>query len=836
MFKSRIAKALLFAAAAIVCLLQVGLFAHNMTDRISTLTGPRPDQAPWALGQVEAEYHRFNASLRSDFGAPLDTREIRLRYDVFYSRVTLLHESHTFASHREEARFAEPLNNVLAYLRNSEIYFAQSDDGLLKDLPALARQTQSIKADVRKIALSGFQINWAQADAREMDARRMIFWNSAQTGILFLLLLLLAAGFYRQESVRRRALQEVSRTKARIEAILKSNTDAVIVCSDKGKVQEMNAPGHMMFGIAQTAVEGLDLHDLLQATTPAKDFSDPRDSGFLHKERVETQAIRADGSRFPVAVSLTQVETDAEKELFVAHVRDITRRVNAQKALREAHDEAKTSEKAKSDLLAVMSHETRTPLNGILGASALLQKSMRSEKQLRLVAAIETSAKLLLHHVNNVLDVSRMDAGQDDIRIAQFDLRLLIRDIIDSQQARATQSKITLLTEIAEDLPQAVMGDAQKLRQVLLNLIGNAIKFTEEGTVILEVELIGDGPIVEFRVMDTGAGIEARQLDHIFEDFYTADSTYARRREGSGLGLSIVKRIVESLDGDVGAESVLGEGSLFWVRLPLPTEAGEGGVIPEEASERALSILLVEDNAINRMITQQMLFDAGHFVDLAEDGKVGAAMAASTAYDLILMDISMPGMDGIETSQKIRAENGLSAKTPIVALTAYSRDEDLGRVTSAGIKHILTKPTSESALEAMILKVMGDQFLSASSHIVSSTSNEIIDKDVAAGVIQGLGRIQAEANLQELERDVNALLESLKSCTSAEELDLEEIHRLTGSTGVMGMAKLRTHLLRAEAMELGDPQDLQLWIKATHGLWQDTYATYKRFLEASAKS
>ncbi|MGR3813242.1 MAG: ATP-binding protein [Cognatishimia activa] len=834
MFKSRFAKALLLAAAAIVCLFQVGLFAHNMTNRISTLTGPRPDQAPWALGQLEAEYHRLNASLRSDFGAPLDTTQIRLLYDIFYSRVTVLVESKSFASHRDNPRFSTPLENIEAYLGDTVRYFANGDDGLRKDLPALARRTQAVGPDVRKVALMGFQINWAQADAREMDARRLIFWNSAQTGLLFLLLLLMAAGFYRQDSARRRALQEVSRTKARIEAILKSNTDAVIVCSHNGKVQEMNEPGHAMFGIAEAAEVGLDLHDLLQATSPAKDFSDPRDSGFLHKERVETQATRADGTRFPVAVSLTQVKTDTETALYVAHVRDISRRVNSQRALREAHDEAKASEKAKSDLLAVMSHETRTPLNGILGASELLKKSMRSEKQLRLVAAIETSAKLLLHHVNNVLDVSRMDAGQDDLRVAQFDLRQLIRDVMESQQARATQSDLTLLADIAEDLPPSVMGDAQKIRQILLNLVGNAIKFTDEGSVIVEVELIGDGPIVEFRIMDTGAGIESRQLENIFEDFFTADSTYARRREGSGLGLGIVKRIVEAMGGDVGAESVLGEGSLFWVRLPLPTETGEiEGTVCAEEKDKSLSILLVEDNAINRMITQQMLFDAGHFVDLAEDGTVGAQMAAQTAYDLILMDISMPGMDGIETAQKIRADKGLSSATPIVALTAYSRDEDLGRVKAAGIHHILTKPTSESALEAMILKVMGDMFLRTSSHIVSSTSAALLDEEVAESVMRGLGHIQAEANLKELERDMQALLSRLSSCSSAEDLDLEEIHRLTGSTGVMGMAKLRKHLIRAEAMELGDPQDLQLWIQTTQTLWDDTHAAYLSFLKGA---
>ncbi|WP_370227947.1 ATP-binding protein [Cognatishimia sp.] len=841
MLDRRFTKTLLLAAAALLCLLQIGLFAHNITDRIATLSGQRPGQAPWALGQVESEYHRLNSSLRSDFGAPLDATEIRTRYDIFYSRVILLRDSATFESHRSIASFSIPLDNVFRFLTETGTYFDKSDAALMTELPKLSQKTQAVGQDVRRIALAGFQINWMQAAERERDARNLIVWNSIQTGILFFVLLLLAFGFYRQDRVRRRALLEVSRTKARSEAILQSAADAIIVCSGTGKVQEMNAPGLEMFGITERQAPGLDLRDLLQAPTTAIDREGQTDCGLMDKGKVETQAKRLDGTRFPVSVSLTRVDTNDEKNLFVAHVRDITPDVNAQKALREAHDEAKTSEKAKSDLLAVMSHETRTPLNGILGASELLQKTVETDRQRRLISAIETSAKLLLHHVNNVLDVSRMDGGQYDIQRAPFDLREMLADVIDSQQARAAQSDLILLSDISPDVPPQVQGDAQKIRQVLLNLIGNAIKFTDEGSVILEVEEIGDGPFVEFRVIDTGAGIEARQLDHIFDDFYTADSTYARRREGTGLGLSIVKRMVASMDGEVGAESVLGEGSLFWVRLPLSVESLEttptsSQVQSKSRSERNLSILLVEDNAINRMITQQMLVDAGHHVGLAESGMEGARMAAQFAYDLILMDISMPDMDGIQTAQKIRADGGLSSKTPIVALTAYSRDEDLGRVKAAGMRHILTKPTSESALEAMILKVMGDIFLNASPLVGATPNDVLLDQDVAEGVLTGLGHAQTGTALQELDREMEALLAALLTCESAEDLDLAEIHRLTGSTGILGMQKLRKHLTRAEAMELSDPQDLQHWIRATDALWQDTRSTYHSFVAASERA
>ena len=832
MSRSRVFIFLLFAAAVIFSLIQVGHFTQKMTDRVVAMNASRHDQAPWALGQVEVEYHRFLTSLRSRLDFSVNADHTRVRFDAFSQLISQVRESEDFALYRENAEFSESLEILTSYLSQNATNFSVSDDDLIALVPALAIATFKIGPDVRNLILAGYQIEVQLNEQREKDATDMIFWHSVQNVVMFLVSFVLVVVLFRQEQVRRRALQQASQAKARTEAILESATDAIIVCSKTGVVSEINDPGLRMFGFNENAAVGVDLHNLLRATTSRIAFDDPRDSGFFHRERVETVATRADGSRFPVEVSLTRAETGDSDDVYVAHVRDISVRAQNERALREAHDEAKASEKAKSDLLAVMSHETRTPLNGILGAAELLKKALNGDKNLRLVSAMETSAKLLLYHVNNVLDVSRLEAGQDQPISRPFEIRELVREVVESQQARACQTGITLLAELAADLPTTVQGDAQKIRQILLNLIGNAIKFTEEGSVIVEVEILGDGPVIEFRVMDTGTGIEARQLEQVFDDFYTADSSYARKREGTGLGLGIVKRMVEAMDGDVGAESVPGEGSLFWVRVPLPCgDVDMPNAMPQCSEKPSLSILMIEDNAINRMITEQMLTDAGHHVTLAEDGETGREIARATAFDLILMDISMPGMDGIETTQKIRADSGLSSDKPIVALTAYTREQDLARVKAVGVQHILTKPLSASALEAMILKVMGDMFLKSPSQPVAEPICELLlDKPVVQSILTGLGPVKTAANLDMFADDMDQLQNALRTCTTAEDLDLDEIHRMTGSAGVLGMTKLREHLIRAEAMELGDTKDLERWIAVTTDLWQASESLYREVL------
>lgn len=813
----------LMAVVALIAVTQVALFTYDMTERLDALTGSQPDQAPWSLGQAEVEYHKLINSLENQPQGEIDAERIKLRFDLFYSRIALLQQGSAFQAHRQNPEFTSPLREVSNFLEAQIPLVEGPESQLLAQVETLQNTALSLAPQIRSLALTGFEMSRTAAEAQQSSTQNALVWNAVQMVLMFLAVFGLMGVLCRQEQAQKVACEDASQAKARAEGILNSTKDAIVLCDANGTVSEINKQGLEMFGLTPVTSLGLGLHRMLKGKVFRAENGRLIDDKFANNDLLITQATRSNSETFPVEVSLAKADAVAGGDVYVAQIRDISARVQAEKALRQAHDEAKASARAKSDLLAVMSHETRTPLNGILGAAELLEKSITDTNQRRLIAAMQTSANLLLHHVNNVLDVSRMDSGQDDLEYDRFDLAQLVTDLVNSQHGRAASNKIELVTQLADDLPKSALGDAQRLRQVLLNLIGNALKFTETGSVSVEADVIGDGPMVEFRVIDTGSGIEARELDKIFDDFYTTDSSYARRREGTGLGLGLVKRMVASMGGDVGAESVPGEGSLFWVRLPLLAEtAPHAKHATDSKTAQKLNILLVEDNEINRLITSQMITNIGHAIETAPDGLTGIEMARHTAFDLILMDISMPGMDGIQTAQHIALDKGASRDAPIVALTAYSREEDIQRVKASGIPHVLTKPTSESALEATIMKVTGDVFLTETPHMMTSAQSQLLARDVALGVLNSLGLEQALSCLATLTEDMKQLMAQLTETRAAEDLDLDEIHRLTGSCGLLGMMKLRSHFIKAERMELGDPKDLQRWIKATAEIWYDS--------------
>ena len=391
------------------------------------------------------------------------------------------------------------------------------------------------------------------------------------------------------------------------------------------------------------------------------------------------------------------------------------------RALQEQADEldlarrqAEQASLAKSQFLAVISHEIRTPMNGVLGTTELLLNSPLTPQQRRLAEISHRSGTALLALIDDVLDLSRIEAGRLTLHPSSVDLRALITDAVDLMAATARDKPVTLHSHIPPTIPQRIEADPTRLRQLLVNLLHNAVKFTERGRVELMLSIVEDRgePLrLRFEVSDTGIGIPPDQLDAVFQAFTQADASSTRRHGGSGLGLAIVKDLAQLMGGDVGVQSRLGEGSTFWFEMDTQrtldtTERAEP--LPDGGETQSVRVLLAEDDAVNQMVVEQMLSRLGCVVDVVSNGAAASAVAAGTHYDLVFMDLQMPEMDGFEAAHRIRLnEQPRGRRTPIVALTANALSDDRERCLASGMDDYMTKPVSSAMLAAAIERWAG---------------------------------------------------------------------------------------------------------------------------------
>jgi len=455
----------------------------------------------------------------------------------------------------------------------------------------------------------------------------------------------------------------------------------------------------------------------------------PPDRNLSDRTRAALDAGLRSGFGFPIAdegqiigilefYSLYRVQPDEELLTMMGHIGlqlgQVIKRQRSEEELQRAKASAESANRAKSDFLTTMSHEMRTPMNAILGMADLLSESALHEEQRGYVEIFQKAGANLLALINDILDLAKVESGRFELESIDFDLRALLEKMMEMMASRAQDRGLQLTLEILPDVPSGLIGDPQRLRQILLNLIGNALKFTQQGSVTLRVELEPGGAPgwLRFNVIDTGIGIAADQSQMIFDRFTQADSSTTRQYGGTGLGLAISKGFAELMGGQLGCTSELGKGSTFYLAAPfairsemlIPENPGAeaAAIRPQQTggSEEISRVLLAEDSEYNVLLVRAYLKNSGIDLEVAENGKIAVEKVISNRPDLILMDLQMPVMDGLEATRAIRQAEGRTGTRPIpiLALTADAGQEAVSRSLIAGCSEHLSKPIKRTTL------------------------------------------------------------------------------------------------------------------------------------------
>jgi PAS domain S-box-containing protein len=529
-----------------------------------------------------------------------------------------------------------------------------------------------------------------------------------------------------QESVLRLELDAARRTNDLHRLILEACGDGIFGLDEKGLTTFANPSALRMLGYTEKEVIGRHSHNLIHHThadgtrypdTECPIYSALRD-GEVHC--CDTEVFwRKDGASFPVAYTSTPMMMDGRPHGAVIVFQEISERKRCEKA--DAANEAK------SRFLANMSHEIRTPMNGVIGMLQLLLSTDLTPEQRQYATVAKSSGRLLLSLIDDILDLSKIEAGRTSLEILTFSLGQSIADTVLVMKGQATAKNLRIVSNTASEIPDVVRGDMHRLRQVLANLTSNAIKFTEKGEVALDVDLVSETDqtaTIRFRVTDTGIGISPEHGFSLFNRFTQADTSTTRKYGGTGLGLALCKQLVELMGGTIGFESSEGCGSTFWftsvfgkapeesVALPSSSvESSRPGFSLDLSSARVAGfrsshpgqrILLVEDNATNQAVAVGQLKILGYEVDAVGNGAEAIAALKRCTYSLVMMDCEMPLMDGYETSQFIRHE--MKSQIPIVALTAHVMAADRDRCTDAGMNDFISKPASIDVLSETLAR------------------------------------------------------------------------------------------------------------------------------------
>ena len=569
---------------------------------------------------------------------------------------------------------------------------------------------------------------------------------------------------------------------------------------------------------------------------------------FFKQEAVKKRELELERERTEVELRRHKTELEALVHERTQQLSDANARLTQEVVSHDAaRDRAEAASRAKSEFLATMSHEIRTPMNGMLGMLRLLGKAELGDREREQLLLVQSSGEALLTILNDILDYSKIESGHIDLEETAFDLEELVNGILSLLRPRAQDKDVGLTLTCSAEVPRLLRGDPGKLRQILFNLIGNGLKFTERGQVAVGIEGLEAGTEghcrLRFEIADNGIGLAPTDREKVFDAFFQKDASISRRYGGTGLGLAICKKLVEAMGGEIGLDDRLQGGSIFWFTLTLaiarPEEISEQNRMLAADGKGATTlppkrILVVEDNEISSLVTRAFLEDQGHSVTMAKDGLEALDAVSAGNFDAVLMDISLPGMDGIEATGRIRTLADTDKRhIPIIAISAHVFSSEIDQHLSAGMNGFIGKPVSPERLSAVLSQVLANDGKAPREPIVVTLPEAADGHDDQARIArdslaQDLKVLGARRTGKLVDLFLKTAPKNLRDIGQAvADADYEgacfAAHKLKSSAGSLGLVGLAGHSEALEAAaRAGSEADLSELLDGLEGLYQET--------------
>ncbi|MEH6836714.1 hybrid sensor histidine kinase/response regulator [Falsihalocynthiibacter arcticus] len=801
--------------------------SQSVRDHLELLESSPNGGSQWTLTQLNVEQARLQQALLLAMRSPdADLAPLRRRFDLYYSRSETVTSMRSSKYLTPDAQLIALLDSLQAQTIELATIIDQPDKELRYDLPILYAQIEAQDTFLQELSSKTTKIFAKTSDDHRAQLSKLLIQ-------ILVIALLLAVSFISVVVLLYRSVREARATQvtltnvtARLQSTIGASLDAVIVSDQNGVLLDYNGAAEHVFGYSRDEVLGKQaLHYLIPESNRSIMRSEIRqhletgESPLVGKGLLQLNGLKKGGEVIPIEVSIAPA-VDGDQTIFISFVRDISEREAIKENILRSRDEALKMAKAKSDFITIMSHEMRTPLNGVISAHEVLSSTTLTPYQNKFFSIARSSAAHLLSHVNDVLDIASLDASETAPRKDRFSPLEAIEEIMENAQSLARARGNSLGADFTGADAGFYIGDKRRFRSILINLLGNAIKFTQNGHIQIDFgTFLQDDETVcfEVHVTDNGLGIPKDKLEDIFNDFVRLNTGYDRDADGTGLGLSITRRMVQTMSGEMGVESEVGVGSTFWVKLPFvncpspETNLGEPAFnAPPSVGNRSQGIraLLVEDNAINRTLMLEFLEDVGLEVQTAENGQTGVEAANATKFDYIFMDISMPVLDGIAATKMLRGNmKGASADAKIIGFTAHSSQESRDDCLAAGMYDVLVKPVSRAG----ILSVLG--FKPVAKTEAPTLAGELLDIQQIESIRDILGPERFAKTCarfrSEMKKGFQDLIQDLSNQPPASQpKDLViQIHRLAGLSASMGASALHAKLAAAQSVAETDNID-----------------------------